>query len=112
MTSFGTSHTKNENDMDLFSMITVMDYQGRAGKSYMVDLTLTTLVNKENLNQDYSLKLATTGEVACFVERYTVYSNDFGVGISTDNKKLNKLTSNKLKDEQERSQNFKIIFID
>ena len=52
------------------------------------------------------------GKSACLIGGYTAYSHQFGMNIPTGNKKLIKLISNRLKDEQSRLQNLRIISID
>ena len=53
-------------------------------------------MNKEDLDEDYYLKLVATGNVACLIEEYTVYSRQFGMCIPRD-KKINKLLPKKTK---------------
>ena len=48
---------------------------GGAGKSYMIDSILTTLVDERVLDEDCYLKLTTTGKADYLIGGYTIYSN-------------------------------------
>ena len=72
--------------MDFSSRLIIMlNVQGWYGKSYTVDPLMTTLINKEGLDEDCYLKLAMTGEVACLIEGCTICGHQFGMGIPTGN---------------------------
>ena len=109
---FGTSRTENESENNLFSRLIIMNGRGGAGKSYTIDAILTTLVNKHEFGEDCYLKLATTGKAACVIGGYTVHSHKFGMGLPIGNAKYKKITHNRLKDEQTRLRELKIIFLD
>ena len=47
----GASCTENENNINLFSRLIIMNGQGGAGKSYTIDLILTTLVHEYHLDR-------------------------------------------------------------
>ena len=64
------------------------------------------------MDEDCYLKLITTSKVACLIGGYNVHSHQFGMGTTVGNKKMHDLLQNKLKDEQARLKNLKIIFID
>ena len=52
----GTSCTKNENNMDLFSRLITMDEKGSYGKSYMVDTIVAIIIDKQDWDKDCYLK--------------------------------------------------------
>ena len=110
--SFGTSRTENETESNSFSRLIIMNGRGEAGKSYTIDTILTTLVNDHDLDDDYYLKLATTGKAACVSGGYTVHSHKFGMGLPVGERKLNELSSNRLAEEQKRLEKLKVIFLD
>ena len=60
---------------------------GGPGKSYTNDWILTTLVDEHGLDEECSLKLATTGKTACLIVEYTVHSPGCGMGIPVRNNK-------------------------
>ena len=83
-----TSHTGNKYGINWFSRLLVMNGQKGAGKSYTIDIILTTLVNQYGVDGNSYLKLATTGEVTCLVGEYTVHSHQFGMCIQVGNNKI------------------------
>ena len=88
-----------------------MNEQDRAGNFYMIDTILTTLVTKHSYNEDYYLKLVMTVRETCLIGGYTAHSHKFGMNISTGNTIINKLTANRLKNEQTKLHNLGTIIL-
>ena len=72
-----TSFMDNENNLDYFTSLIIINKQGMYGICYRTDIILATLVTDHGWNKHNYLKLATTDKSPCLTGEYTVHSYNF-----------------------------------
>ena len=108
---YGTLCTYDENDLDSFSRLLIINSRGGVNKLYTTYTILIVLVNKHGWRGKNYVNLATASQTDLLSRGYTIHSHKFGMGIPTNNSQLI-IRKKYVKNEQTRLKSLNTTFVD